>query len=298
MFKVDPFWSNSLPNNWLFGQVAGVATDSRDHVWILHRANSIDEDEVFTEPLETFFIIPVPQLIEFDQEGDVVQAWGGEVEGFEWPEIEHGLFIDDEENVWVNRGGVGNHQIFKFTRNGTFLFSIGRPSETGGNNDPSLLGFPTEFVVDPIDQEVFISDGYDNNRVIVFYSEISEYKRLWDAYGNSPDDFYQEERLDLNQFNTPHAIAVSKDGYVYVADRGNNRIQVFKKDGSYISEVFIAEGTKGNGSTWTADFSPKPDQSYLYICDGTNQCVWILDRQNLKEIGHFGRMGRYAGQFI
>lgn len=297
-FSVDPFWPKPLPNNWLIGQVAGVAVDSKDHIWIIQRPGSLGEDETATQPSESYPYDPAPPVMEFDPEGHLIQAWGGSGKDYEWPETEHGLFIDHSDNVWINGGGTGNHQVLKFTRDGKFLLAIGEPGKTGGNNDTALMGFPTEFYVDQNSNEIFISDGYVNNRIIVFDANTGKYKRHWGAYGYKPEDEYHADSLDLNHFNTPHSIQLSNDGLVYVADRGNNRIQVFEKDGTYVSEAFIARETTGYGSTWSLDFSHDPEQTFIYIADGTNQRVWILERKNLEKVGHFGRMGRYAGQFI
>jgi hypothetical protein len=304
MFKVDPFWPKPLPNNWLIGQVAGVTVDSKDHIWIIHRPKSLGEDEAGPTWSSTELpYTPAPPVIEFDFEGNIIQAWGGPGEGFEWPESEHGIFIDYEDNVWIGGAGKNDHQVIKFRSDGTFLLQIGRAGKTGGSNDTALLGRPTEFDVDPITNEVYIADGYLNRRVIIFDASTGKYKRHWGAYGKRPDDSPQYP-YDLNMppsqhFGSPvHAIRISNDGFVYMCDRSNDRIQVFQKDGEFVQEVFIAKRTLGYGSTWDIDFSHDPKQTFIYVPDGTNQCVWILRRENLKLVGHFGRIGRYAGQFI
>ena len=297
-FMVDPFWPKPLPNNWLIGRVAGIAVDSRDHIWIINRPGSLGWDERESMPPERFSFVPAPPVIEFDPEGNLIQAWGGPGEGFEWPEEEHGLFIDHEDNIWINGGGSGNYQALKFSRDGRFILAIGKPGETGGNNDTILLGYPAEFDVDPIENEIYIADGYTNNRIIVFDASTGKYKRHWGAYGNKPEDFYNRRMLDLNQFNVPHAVRISNDGLVYVADRGNSRIQVFEKNGTFVFEEFFTKEHRGLGTAWDLDFSHDPEQKFIYMADGTNQHVWILERENLKVVDHFGHWGRNAGQFI
>jgi DNA-binding beta-propeller fold protein YncE len=304
-FRVDPLWPKPLPNKWLIGQVSGVAVDSKNHVWIVHRPKSLGADEYAPaqQPANGVPYIPAPPVIEFDVEGNVIQAWGGPGETFDWPDNPHGIFIDHEDNVWIGGNGPDDHQVLKFRPDGAFLLQIGKAGKTGGSNNTNLLGRPADFDVDPRADEVYIADGYLNRRIIIFDANTGKYLRHWGAYGKKPDDSPQEPYDPKNspphQFANPvHAIRISHDGFVYVCDRRNNRIQVFQKDGQFVQEGFIARETLGNGSAWDIDFSHDPKQSYIYLTDGTNQCVWLLHRENLQVAGHFGRIGRYAGQFI
>jgi DNA-binding beta-propeller fold protein YncE len=303
-FKVDPFWPKPLPNNWLIGQVSGVAVDSRDHIWIIHRPGSLNPDEAGaaqTPPLSVC-CIPAPPVIEFDAEGNVIQAWGGVGEGYDWPGSEHGIFVDKKDNVWIGGSGTNDHQVLKFSRDGSFLLQIGRAGKTGGSNDTELLGRPAEFDVDLEANEVYVADGYLNRRVIVFDADTGKYKRHWGAYGNKPNDNqlgpYDPSAPPADQFRTPvHSVRIANDGLVYVCDRVNCRIQIFQKDGTFVEEVFIARNTRGPGSSWDLDFSPDAGQTSVYVSDGTNQRVWILNRQDLQSREFFGRSGRNAGQF-
>ncbi len=301
-FKVDPYWPEPLPNNWLVGQVSGIAIDSKDHIWIIHRPKSLGSDEAVSKLLpQELPYSPAPSIMEFDSSGKLIQAWGGSDNGLNWPESEHGIFIDHEDNVWI--GGFTDHQVLKFRPDGTLLLQIGKAGKTGGSNDTTLLGGPTDVDVDRETNEVYIADGYVNHRIIVFDATTGKYKRLWGAYGSKPNDSdlgpYDPNLSSPLQFANPvHAVRISNDDLVYVCDRKNNRIQVFQKDGKFIQEVFISRETSGDGAAWDLDFSSGPGQKLIYVADGTNQCVWILHRESLEVIGHFGRIGRYAGQFI
>lgn len=304
-FKVDPYWPEPLPNNWLMGHVSGIAVDLKDHIWIVHRPKSLGSDEAIPGLLpEDLPYRPAPSIMEFDSSGKLIQAWNGSGRGLKWPENEHGIFIDHENNVWI--GGFTDHQVLKFSPGGKLLLQIGQVGRTGGSDDTTLLGGPTDIDVDPGTNEVYIADGYVNRRIIVFDATTGAYKRHWGAYGGKPiDDAFDTDPYDPRKLSSPsqfsnpvHAVRISNDGLVYVGDRKNNRIQVFQKNGTFIREVFISKETPGVGTVWDIDFSNCPEQKLIYVADGTNQCVWIMQRENLKVIGRFGRIGRYAGQFV
>ncbi|MEE2777277.1 MAG: hypothetical protein VYE73_11040 [Acidobacteriota bacterium] len=303
-FRVDPFWPKPLPNDWLLGEVSGVAVDSRDHVWIVQRPRSLSPDEAgaVQEPPVSICCKPAPAVLEFDSDGNVVSSWGGPGDGFDWPALEHGIFVDYKDNVWIGGNGPDDHQVLKFSREGMFLLQIGEAGRTEGSNHTSTLGRPADMFVDAEANEVYVADGYGNRRVIVFDADTGEYHRHWGAYGNEPSDAdvgpYDPESETPQQFRTPvHAVNISDDGRVYVADRVNNRIQVFEKGGEFVTEVFVADRTLGAGSGWDVDFSADTEQRLLYDADGTNQQVWLLERNGLQFLGSFGRRGRYAGQF-
>ena len=304
VFKVDPYWPQPLPNDWLIGEVGGVAVDSRDHIWIVQRPGSLSEDDLgaVQDPPRSICCRPAPSVMEFDADGSFVQGWGGPGEGYEWPATEHGIFVDYKDNVWVAGNGPDDHQVLKFSRDGTFLLQIGHAGKTGGSNHTEYLGRPADIYVEPEANEVYVADGYLNKRVIVFDADTGEYKRHWGAYGEKPDDTdlgqYDPDAPAAKQFRNPvHAVRISDDGFVYVADRVNNRIQVFQTDGTFVKEVFIDKKTLGSGSAWDVDLSPDEKQAVLYNPDGTNQQMWMLLREDLTILGTFGRRGRMAGQF-
>jgi DNA-binding beta-propeller fold protein YncE len=304
VFDVDPHWPKPLPNNWILGQVAGVAVDARDHVWIVHRPLSLTPNEIGAaqQPPIADCCDPAPPVIEFDQEGNVVQAWGGSDTHAPWPDGEHGIYVDYQDNVWVGTSSAEGQVVLKFNRAGERLLQIGEFGQTGGSNDPALLGRPTDITVDPATNEVYVSDGYGNRRVIVFDAESGEYKRHWGAYGEPPDDAelepYDPDAEPIRTYRNPvHSVRISNDDLVYITDRVSNRFQVFQKNGQYVTETFIAPSTLSMGSVWDIDFSPDAEQTYMYVADGTNNKVWILTRDNFEIVGQFGRNGRYAGQF-
>jgi hypothetical protein len=301
-----------LPGNWIIGQVAGIAVDARDHVWIVHRPKSLTEHEAAAvqNPPTADCCAPAPSVIEFDAAGRFVQAWGGptwnqgtaaweQPEG-DWPLTEHGIFVDAEDNVWLAGNGDNDHVVLKYTRDGKHLLTIGIPGESGGSNDTERLGRPADIGVDVGAREVFVADGYGNRRVVVFDADTGGYKRHWGAYGRMPNDdplpAYTEGSEPTQNFRGPvHSIALATDGLVYVADRESSRIQVFNRAGTYISEVLIAPATLGQGSAW--DLALSDDERWLFLADGHNKKVWTIERATLRVAGSFGRGGRQAGQF-
>jgi len=301
---VDPWWPKPLPNDWLLGQVAGVAVDSRGHVWIVQRPGSLSERERGAEqdpPLGKCCRAAPPVLV-FDHSGNLVRAWGGPGLGFEWPASEHGIYVDSTDSVWLAGNGEQDAQILKFTLDGEFVLQIGRSGQSQGSNDTANLGSPADLAVDAAAREVYVADGYRNRRVIVFDSETGAYKRHWGAYGNRPSDAatpaYDPARPPSREFGNPvHCARPTNDGFVYVCDRVNNRVQVFRKDGTFVSEAFFERETLLSGSVSELAFSPDEDQAFIYMVDGVNNELRIVDRATNAILGRVGRAGRYAGQF-
>ena len=297
-FRVDPFWP-SLPNDWMLGQAAGVAVDADDHVWLVHRPRTLDARQRGEEGM---CCVPAPPVIEFAADGTVLRSWGGPGEDYEWPDSEHGIHIDHEGHVWVGGNAANDSHILKFTKDGEFLLQIGRAGQSDGSNDTEDLGRPAGIRVDPEANEVYVADGYGNRRVIVFDADTGAYKRHWGAYGERPDDSelppYDPEADPIRHYRSPvHDVAIANDGLVYVADRTNDRLQVFQKDGTFLREAFVRPETLGSGSVSGVTLSVDADQRWLFIPDGTNNVIWILDRASLTVVDRFGRMGKYAGEF-
>ena len=307
-FEYDAKWPKPMPNAWRVGTVVGVRVDSKDNIWIVQRPSTLRPEERGAADSAAMCCTPAPPVIAFDQQGAVVQSWGGAGEGYEWPTPgengrwsgEHGISVDAQDNVWLGGNGVGTAQILKFTKDGKFLLQIGKRGGMAGSNDTKNLASPTSLEADVTANEVFVADGYGNRRVAVFDATTGAYKRHWGAYGKMPDDSVPktyDPKVASSQFNTPHGIALSNDGLVYVADRGNNRIQVFKRDGTFVREAFVARETAagGNGTCHDAAFSSDPEQRFLYVADGPNQKVWILRRSDLTVLGNFGHGGHEGG---
>lgn len=303
-FQVDPMWPRELPNNWLVGNVVGVAVDSRDNVWIVHRPNSQAGAE------------KTPAVLAFDRAGALIHSWGGAATGYDWGTQPHGIYVDYKDNVWVGFGGglpydikskatTDNALFLKFTPAGKFLMQIGKfGTGTEGSNSTTFLGQPTDVFVDPKTDEAYLADGYTNRRIIVFDANTGAYKRHWGAFGKRPDDApvpaFDRKAAPRQQFDTPHCIVVSNDGFVYVCDRGNQRIQVFRKDGTFVKDSLITaklnDGQIG-GTPWDIAFSGDPQQRLLFLADGGNHKVHVLLRDSLEVLSTFGRRGRWAGQF-
>ena len=303
-FQVDPFWPKTLPNNWIMGQAAGVAVDAQDHVFVVQRPRTLTDDEKAASltPPRSKCCVAAPPVLEFDQEGNVVKAWGGPGDGYNWPVNEHGIFIDAKGFVWLAGNGETDGMILKFTHDGKFVMQIGKSGPQTDSNDTSRLGRPANMTVDIAANELYVADGYFNHRVIVFDSETGAFKRMWGAYGKPPTDekmpAYDSAAAPSAQFGNPvHCVRISKDGLVYVCDRANDRIQVFKKDGSFVKEMVVEKNTLANGSVWDLEIWRDVNESFLINADGANNEVRTLIRDTGEIVGRFGRNGRMAGDF-
>jgi len=310
MFEPDPLWSQALPNKWVTGQVGGVAVDSHDNVWVFHRPATIPEGErgASLNPPASECCIPAPSVLEFAPDGHLIQAWGKPGPGYEWFKTEHGIFVDDKDNVWLSGSAKEDNQILKFTRDGKFLMQIGHAGKNKGSDDTENVGGPASLFLYKKANELFVADGYFNHRVVVFDAETGKFKRAWGAYGKKPDDSYKfPPRAQLiagdppPQFNNPvHAVLVSNDDLVYVADRTNNRLQVFRVDGTFVTEKAIAKNTlQQEGTVHNFAFSPDREQRFLYVLDGSNKAIRVLNRQTLETVTNIGgHAGHNAREFF
>lgn len=304
-FEVDPFWPKPLPNGWLMGMTIGVGVDDRDHVWVVHRPDTISALEAAAEqePPAAECCRRAPPVLEFDPAGNLVGHWGGPGEGYEWPGSNHGIFVDHKGNVWIGGNGPKDAHVLKFTRSGKFLMQFGRMGQSKGSHDTENFGRVAKIFVDPQENEAYLADGYGNKRVAVIDADTGAFKRYWGAYGKPPSDEdigrYDPDAPPPPQFRTPvHCADLSRDGLVYVCDRPNDRIQVFRRDGTFVNEVFIAPRTLGDGSVWDIAFSKDPEEKYLYVADGKNEKVYVIDRASMKVLTTFGGGGRQPGQFF
>jgi DNA-binding beta-propeller fold protein YncE len=334
-FEVDPLWPQPLPNHWLLGQTIGVSVDAQDHIWIIHRAGSLEagEQHATTNPPTAMCCAPAPPILEYDQAGNLIGHWGGKGEGYDWPESNHGVTVDYKGNVWIGGNGRGqppgargtrgaprgeqvlnenqtggiqgyfnDAMVLKFTQAGKFLMQIGKPGQSKGSNDVENLRLPAKTFVDKVTNEVYVADGYGNHRVIVYDADTGKYKRHWGAYGKRPEDVdlgrYDPNAPPPQQFRNPvHCAEMSVDRMLYVCDRVNDRLQVFKPDGTFIKEAFFNKQTLGSGSVWDIAFSKDPQQKYIYLADGENDRVHIIERESLELLTSFGEGGRQPGMF-
>ena len=305
-FEVDPMWPKPLPNHWVIGSTIGIGVDSRDHVFIVHRQQTVaagTEAGAASNPPISECCTPAPPVLEFDPEGNLVASWGGPGEGYTWPESNHGVGLDHQDNVWIGGNGEGDSHILKFTHAGKLIMQIGTPGKGADSRSTTHFGRVAKISFDPAANEAFVADGYLNKRVAVLDMNTGAVKRFWGAYGQVPSDTtlpaYDPSLPPDRFFRTPvHCAEPSTDGFVYVCDRVNDRIQVFRKDGSFVKERIIAPLTRGDGSVWDIAFSKDAAQKYIYLADGKNQRIYVIDRQSLDILTQFGDGGRQPGQFF
>jgi DNA-binding beta-propeller fold protein YncE len=261
---------------------------------------------------------PAPPVLEFDQQGNLVGSWGGpSPDGkYDWPESNHGIVIDHKGFVYIGGNGQPDSHILKFTRDGKFVAQFGKknaratpaaggqkPGFQSNSKDPDNFGRVAKIFVDPKTNEGYVADGYLNKRVAVIDLDSGKIKRFWGAYGEPPTDDnlgpYDPAAPPAKQFRNPvHCADMSNDGFVYVCDRPNDRLQIFTREGKFVKEVFVAKQTRADGSVWDVAFSRDPQQRYLYVADGVNEHVRVFDRQTMEEIYNFGYGGRQPGMFL
>ncbi len=300
-FKVDPFWPKTLPNNWIIGQIGGITVDAQDHVWVNQRPRSLTKDEAGAaqNPPQSKCCAPAPSIMEFDSVGNVMKAWGGPGEGYDWPDQEHALRLDGKGNIYFAGNGAKDQMLLKFTTDGKFVKQLGKSAMPFGSKDTSSVGRVADIFYDAPANELYLADGYGNHRVMVIDADTFAFKRMWGAYGKPPSD----ENLPMynpasQQFANPvHCVKIASDGLVYVCDRSNNRIQVFQKNGTFVKEFVYDKETKQSGSTWDIALWPDKDNTYLVVADGTNNFIRVIRRADGQVVSTFGTGGRQAGQF-
>ena len=334
VYKVDPFWPKPLPNKWLMQQVPTLYVDKDDHVWVFNRSRGMrpDENGASTTPPRTDCCIAGPAVLEFDTEGNLLNAWGGPGYHPNWPR-EQTIVTDKQGNVWVS-GTQRGDSILKFTRDGKFLWDFGRrpPAVPAGQTAPPLkednqqtevlISGVAGFAFDDDAREIYIADTeFINKRILVFNMDIGGFKRGWGGKGK-PLSQISNERVapydttglppDIDDFVVLHCIHISRDGLVYVCDRGNNRVQVFTKQGKYVSQFWVHPSTPARGAecggpgsdkfgpcgtVYNLAFSADPEQKFVFVADGANNKVWIINRKEGTTVGSIGDNGRMAGMF-
>jgi DNA-binding beta-propeller fold protein YncE len=300
IFEVDPTWPTTPPD-WTWGQVIGIFADARGHVWTSSRS----------------------RISEWDPQGTLLQSWDARGPNGNWSTI-HGLFVDHNGFVWTN--ARESHLTVKFTRTGQVAMVIGTYNETGGSNDTTLMGRPSEIWVDAADNEVFVADGYGNRRIIVFDGATGKYLRHWGAYGKRPEDPPRPPPGAADpgapptspttaapaapaQFRIPHGIVGSRDGLIYLADRGNNRVQVFRQNGEFVRETilrplcgaqeratWVPKRPCGVEAAFSVGLSHDAPQTYLYVADGGTHVITVLRRSDLEVVSEFAGPGVGPGQ--
>ena len=301
-FRAEGSWPK-LPGKWVMAIVSSTWIDEQDHLWVLQRPNTLSAEEK---------VKAAPPVLEFDAQGNFIQGWGGPGPDYDWPETEHAIYIDPKGFVWI--GGNGNDdQILKFTKAGKFIMQIGKRGQKKTNADTKNLWEPADVFIYAKTNELFVADGYGNKRIIVFDAETGAFKRMWGAFGAKPMDDPAEPAGGPSpqpmgpdgapQFVPPvHAVKVSTDGLVYVADRGGRRVQVFTMAGKFVNQVFIGRECHapdcGNGQTAAGiAFSPDPEQRYLYVANRSQAQIMVFNRKTLEFLDGFGSWGSGTGQF-
>jgi DNA-binding beta-propeller fold protein YncE len=300
-FAVDPAWPK-VPPQWKLGDVSSMTTDAQGNIWVLHRPRTLKDPD---------FAKAAPPVIVFDQAGNYVKSWGGDGQGYDWPQREHGIYIDPKGFVWVGGNNcptnglarlkpVADDAILKFTQDGKFVMQIGHSNQSKGNADTANVHRAADVQVYSPTNELFVADGYGNHRVIVFDADTGAFKRMWGAFGNKPQDDDHCEIVRHTNFDPPgpqnlsvvHSIRVAHDGMVYVADRENRRVQMFSNDGKFIKQHLNGASTFAN----SVALSPDPDQQFLYV--GAGKQIAILDRKSLDRVGTVNMPGMIGGHLI
>jgi DNA-binding beta-propeller fold protein YncE len=293
-YEVDPTWPKALPADWVFGRLGGVCVDSHDHVAIVDRRD-ITEEEAETNH-------PAPPIVMFDAAGNVIASMG---DPDTVPQSIHGCSFDPQDNIWV--GGNGDGIIQKYSHEGKLLMQIGTRgvydtsdgTRNGklNNSGKDRLFLPSGIAIDPDNGDIYVSDGYGNRRVVVF-DKTGKFLRQW---GRQATDEETRAGAPGAFSRLVHCIALGNNGMVYVCDRQGNRVQVFDKQGNFQRNIWIRTGTPTlpdrRGTAWWVAFSRDPEQKFLYVMNGRNEQVHILDHASGEILASFGRTGHQIGNF-
>jgi hypothetical protein len=298
MFELEKDWPK-VPPQWKVGDVSSFTTDADGNIWMLHRPRTLKGADLK---------MAAPPVMVFDVDGNFIKAWGGDGEGYEWPQREHGIYIDYKGFIWLGGNNcpgngladlkpVADDQILKFTQDGKLVLQLGHSNQSKGNADTANFHRPADEQVYPPTNELFVADGYGNHRVIVLDADTGAFKRMWGAFGNRPVDDDHCEILRKTNFDTPgpqqlgvvHSLRVANDGTVYVADRENRRIQVFALDGRFIKQLIKPDTPFAR----SVALSPDLVQQFLYV--GNGETIEILDRKTLEILGSIKVAGMQGG---
>ena len=293
-FEVDPWFPKPLPEGWVTGQLSTVSVDAHDHIIVTNRQDLSDEVRE-TSP-------SAPAVVMFDLAGNVVEAWGT---AETVPGTIHSCAADNDNNIWLTGNGDGIVQ--KWSHDGKLLLQIGKrgvfDTSDGTAKGKALNAGKTQFfnpaglTVDPTNGDVYVADGYGNRRVVVL-DKNGKFLRQWGRQGT-------EEEIRAGEggvfAKVVHGVAISNEGLVYVSDRQGDRVQVFDKEGNFKRNIWVRTGTSTlpdpRGTAWWLAFSPDKEQKYLYVMNGRNEEVHVLDHASGAILSTFGRPGHQLGQF-
>ena len=294
-FEVDPSWPKPLPEDWVFGRLGGVCVDSHDHVAVVDRRDITDEEAETSHR--------APPIVIFDTAGSVMKSMG---DPNAVPQSIHGCFFDQENNIWV--AGNGDGIIQKYSHEGKLLLQIGKRGvfDTSDgtrqgkakNSSPEQFFLPAGVAIDPGNGDIYVADGYGNRRVAVF-DKSGKFLRQWgrqateeEIRAGAPGAFAQ----------LVHCIALGNNGLVYVCDRQGDRVHVYDKAGNFQRNIWIRTGAlalpDSRGTAWSVAFSRDPGQKFLFVMNGRNEQVHILDHASGAILASFGRPGHQIGNFI
>lgn len=293
-YEVDPSWPKPLPEGWINGQLGGTCVDSHDHIAVLDRRNITDEEHQTSRQ--------APPILFFDIDGNLIKSFGDPVVV---PDSIHGCTFDEENNIYV--GGNDDGIIQKYSHDGELLLQIGTRGAydtsdgthdgEAQNSSQTQLFYPSSIAIDPENNDIYVGDGYGNRRIAVFDKE-GNYLRQWGRQATIEETRDGEGGVFAR---VVHCIAMSNEGLVYVCDRQGDRIQVFNKRGKFIRNIWIRTGTAEvpdtRGTAWWVDFSPDSEQKYLYVMNGRNEQVHVLDHESGEILSSFGRPGHQIGNF-
>lgn len=304
-FEADTEWLK-LPPEKVLGDITAVAVDHNDHLWVLHRPASVSSAD------PEHILAPV---VEFDTDGILVQALGGASDEYQWPDREHSLAVSANGHLWISGSdfrnvepGRGDDMIVVLNSDGSFVQQIGQRGASTGNLDRENLHAPADIYIDDAEAEVYVADGYGNQRVIVFDRDDGSFLRMWNAFGSSefpqsPAELETMMATTVNgsgpsTFNAVHGVEMANDGKVYVSDRLNQRIQVFTPQGNYLGQTYVNQGHPSPLTASGITFSPDKNQKYMFVTDWGNNTIEMFERLTLTHIGRLGSAGSEPGQFL
>jgi DNA-binding beta-propeller fold protein YncE len=289
-YEIDLTWPKPLPGKWVLGGLGGTCVDRQDHVFILNRQDIL-QGELNMGTL-------APAIIEVDPAGNVVNSWGD-------PNLLearlHSCHADKDNNIWIASSPSGMIQkyshdgsklLLQIGKKGVFDSADGTAKGAPLNSNSAAFYMPSSIATDPQNGDIYVSDGEGTggNRRIAVLDQTGKFLRQW-----QPD------------MATVHCLAIGMDGLVYVCNRDGGKIQIYDKMGKFQKSFDVpwtpvtasAGGPpkQSGGAAVALDFSHDPAQRFMFVINQNNSQVDIMERESGKIVGHFGRVGRYPGEF-